>query len=76
MNKQNQAKTVLNALIEFYKKLKGEYERGWSYKTVTKFIQEHKALNKKDKDIQLELIEILESPYEEGLKKINDIEFN
>ena len=73
MNKQNQSNDTLITLISFYKNLKGEYDREWSYKEIKRFIQEYEYINKKKKDIQLKLIEILESPFEEGLKKVREI---
>ena len=71
-NKRQQALFELNELLAFYESLAGEYKKNWNYYKIKKFIQTHDGIDKKNKKLQLMLIETLELPDQYDIK-INNI---
>jgi tetratricopeptide (TPR) repeat protein len=72
--KQAEAADRLREFIKFYRSIPGEYERTWEYNTAKNFITQYKKLPPEQLKLLLQLVDLLESPKEEGDKKLKELE--
>jgi tetratricopeptide (TPR) repeat protein len=72
--KDVEAGEALQRLTKYYRSVTREYERGWNYEDVKKFINQNKTLKENKRTLLLKLIDILESPKAEGDKKLKELE--
>jgi len=72
----NQADTLAERhdLIAYYHGLTTEYERGWDYGVVKKFLRATDQLPATDKTLLFKLIDMLEAPKPEGDRKLKAFE--
>ena len=71
---QTEAANQLKDFINYYQSIPGEYERGWEYNTIKTFITQYKKLPPAQKNLLLRLVDLLESPKQEGDKKLKELE--
>jgi tetratricopeptide (TPR) repeat protein len=74
--KKIEAVDKLKDFINYYKSIPGEYERGWEYNTIKTFIIQYEKLPPKQKKLLLQLVDLLESPKEQGDKKLKELEIS
>ncbi len=72
--KQPETADQLKDFIKYYKSIPDEYERGWEYNTIKTFITQYKTLPPGQKKLLLQLVDLLESPKNEGVKKLKELE--
>jgi tetratricopeptide (TPR) repeat protein len=71
---QTETAAQLKDFINYYKSIPGEYERGWEYNPIKTFITQYKKLPPKQKNLLLQLVDLLESPKKQGDKKLKELE--
>jgi hypothetical protein len=75
--KQSETVDQLKDFINYYKSIPGDYERGgWEYNTLKTFIAQYKKLPPAQKNLLLQLVALLESPKQEGDKKLKELEIS
>jgi tetratricopeptide (TPR) repeat protein len=72
--KQPKTSDQLKDFINYYKSIHGEYERGWEYDAIKTFITQYKKLPPMQTKLLLQLVDLLESPKEQGDKKLKELE--
>jgi tetratricopeptide (TPR) repeat protein len=77
LEKQLEAADQLKKLIKYYKTIPGEYERHWRYSDIIEdFITNRKKLTQKQRELLLQLVDLLESPKKQGDKKLKELEIS
>jgi hypothetical protein len=71
--KQRQAIMRLKKLIDYYKTIEQDYERTRSYEFLKEFIKSSKRLPPQQLPLLLRIIELLESPLEKGLQRVDEL---
>ena len=70
--KYQQVYTQFTSFIGFYKTLPGDYDRIGDFSITKKFINSHKKLSSTEKWLLLQIVELLESPLEQGRRKLQE----
>jgi tetratricopeptide (TPR) repeat protein len=71
---QSDAVDQLKDFIKYYNSIPGEYDREWEYNTIKTFITRYEKLPPAQKNLLLQLVDLLESPKQEGDKKLKELE--
>jgi tetratricopeptide (TPR) repeat protein len=72
--KDTEVPEALQRLIKYYRSIPVEYEDKWNYENIKISINQNKTLKNDKKYLLLQLIEIIESPRNEGDKKLKELE--
>lgn len=72
--KQLEAAEQLKNFTKYYESISGEYERDWRYSEIKDFIIKNKKLPQKQRELLLQLVDLLESPKKQGDKKLQELE--
>ncbi|MGD2087832.1 MAG: tetratricopeptide repeat protein [Candidatus Aminicenantes bacterium] len=72
--KRKKAVKKLRGFVDFYYTIKKDYNQEWSYSDMKKLIESAESLAPVEREIMQLLIDILESPWSEGIEKIKNLE--
>jgi tetratricopeptide (TPR) repeat protein len=73
LRKKAEAIHKSSQFIGYYESLPGDYQNNWSYNTGKRFINQDKRLPPEQRQLLLLVIDILESPRSEGVKKLDSL---
>ncbi len=74
LNNKHNAHQQLSLLFKYYRAIPKEFERNWLFKDFREFITGRPQLASVEKRLLLQLADLLESPLEEGKKKVDAVE--
>ena len=66
----------ISDFFNFYRSIPGDFEREWSYSSTKEFITGNNKLPPEQKELLLQLVDLLESPKEKGNKKLKELEIS
>ncbi|NIM15823.1 MAG: tetratricopeptide repeat protein [Candidatus Aminicenantes bacterium] len=71
--KKPEAIAKTSKFIGYYESLPGDYQKSWSYAASKRFINQNRSLPQEQRQLLLQMIDILESPRPKGMKKLPDL---